>query len=97
MKTLYLDGMEYNTPEIEKLQGTIVTLRDAALMPPTPTKPPLFDWAVSLSHVHAVLDHYKNSICTKEELRLLSDIMRHVNYDANESATFSSLCKKLGV
>jgi len=52
MKTLKLDGITYDVPFVRDLRESMIRLRDEAL------KQAEFEYAVSLSHVIALLQHY---------------------------------------
>lgn len=53
------DGVTYDAAAIRDLRESVIEMRDAALANSA------FDWAVSLSHVVAVLAHYADELDEK--------------------------------
>jgi hypothetical protein len=57
MNPFELDGVTYDDNFIQELQKEVVILRDSALQQAA------FKETILLSHVHAVLDNYRKSLC----------------------------------
>lgn len=61
-----LDGTTYDRDAIEGLRESAIEMRDAAL------KADAFDWAVSLSHIVAVLGFYRDELPVPSEQKGLT-------------------------